>query len=96
MKNYIALAATTFITLPLYAAEPASKSASPQLHKAEPAGAKAQMKKVEPCCGVTAVNAATGVVTMKDAKTGQTFNVTVQNKSKLNAIRVGQRVDKNL
>jgi hypothetical protein len=35
----------------------------------------------EPCCSVVAVNAAKGVVKLKDARTGQTCEVTVSDKA---------------
>jgi hypothetical protein len=97
MRLYIVLAVLVLAAPHGFAAEPVNdKRASPQLHKAEPAGAKAQMKKVEPCCSVVTVNAASGVVTLRDVKTGGTFDVRVQNKARLNGLRVGQRVDRNL
>lgn len=97
MKTSFVLAASLLAAAHAFAAEPINdKRASPQLHKAEPVGAKAQMKKAEPCCGVVSINAASGVVTMKDLKTGRTFDVRVNDKARLNGLRVGQRVDRNL
>lgn len=97
MKTSFFLAASLLAAAHAFAAEPINdKRASPQLHKAEPVGAKAQMKKAEPCCNVVAVNAASGVVTLRDVKTGSTFDVRLQNKARLNGLRVGQRVDRNL
>jgi hypothetical protein len=77
----------------LQAAEPVGK---PQLKQAEPAGMKGRVQGAAPCCAITAINMQTGVVAMKDAKTGRIINVTVKNKARLNALRVGQQVDKNL
>lgn len=96
MKTSIVLSASLLVAAQVFAAEPVNRSASPQLHKAEPVGAKAQMKKGEPCCAVAAVNAASGMVTLRDLKTGSTFDVRVQNKARLNGLRVGHRVDRNL
>ncbi len=97
MKTSIVLAGSLLAAAHAFASEPVNGTrASPQLHKAEPVGAKAQMKKSEPCCAVAAVNAASGMVTLRDLKTGSTFNVRVQNKARLNGLRVGHRVDRNL
>lgn len=96
MKTSIVLAGSLLAAAHAFAAEPVGRSASPQLHKAEPVGAKAQMKKVEPCCSVVSINAASGMVTLRDLKTGSTFGVRVQNKARLNGLRVGHRVDRNL
>ncbi|MGH7381035.1 MAG: hypothetical protein ACREKR_02225 [Candidatus Methylomirabilales bacterium] len=48
-----------------------------------------------PCCAVVAVDAAKGVVTLKDAKTAKTFQVTVKDKAQLKTLKVGQAVDRN-
>ena len=66
------------------AAEPVSKPAKARVHEAEP------------CCGVTAINQATGVVTLKDLKTGEISQVTVMDKAKLKGLKIGQQVDRNL
>ena len=67
------------------AAEPLSKPAN-----------KARVHEGEPCCGVTAINQATGVVTLKDLKTGKISQVTVTDMAKLKGIKIGQQVDRNL
>ena len=57
---------------------------------------KARVHGVEPCCGVTAINQATGVVTLKDLKTGNISQVTVTDKAKLKNLKIGQQVGSNL
>ena len=57
---------------------------------------KARVHEVEPCCGVTAINQATGVVTLKDLKTGNISQVTVTDKAKLKNLKIGQQVGSNL
>lgn len=94
MKARIAAVLAAVLALPAHGAEPVGVKS--KIRSAEPAGAKSQMKKGEPCCSVTAINAATGVATLKDLKSGQVFNVTVRNKARLNSLRVGQNVGKNL
>ena len=44
---------------------------------------------------MVAVDATKGVVTLKDAKTGKTFQVTVADKAALKTLKVGQAVDRN-
>jgi len=95
MNTRLAAVLAAALALPAYASEPVNAAKS-KIRSAEPAGAKSQMKKLEPCCAVTAINAATGVATLRDLKSGRTFNVTVRNKARLNGLRVGQNVDKNL
>ncbi len=59
---------------------------------------------ITPCCGVTAVNAKTGVVTIKDLKTGKVIqynaapisDTVVQNKAQpvgIQALKAGDAVD---
>lgn len=72
---------------------------TPLAQAAEPindAKAKARVHRGEPCCGVTAINQATGVVTLKDLKTGNISQVTVTDKAKLKSLKIGQQVDRNL
>jgi Cu/Ag efflux protein CusF len=45
----------------------------------------------QPCCGITNINTATGVVTAKYLSTGQTFQFTVQNSALFHSFKVGQR-----
>jgi len=44
---------------------------------------------------VVGVDAAKGVVTLKDTKTGKTFQVTLKDKAQLKTLKVGQEVDRN-
>ena len=47
----------------------------------------------EPCCSVVAVDATNCAVTLKDAKTGRTFQVAVLDKAWLKTLKVGKAVD---
>lgn len=49
--------------------------------------------KQEPCCAVVAIDRKSGLVTLRNLKTGQASIVTVKDKAKLGALRVGQQVD---
>jgi hypothetical protein len=49
----------------------------------------------EPCCAVTAVNARTNVVTVKDKATGRTSELTVRDATLFGTLKVGQTVDAN-
>jgi len=49
----------------------------------------------EPCCNVTAVNAGTNVVTVKDKATGRTSELTVRDATLFGRLKVGQTVDAN-
>jgi hypothetical protein len=51
----------------------------------------AQTKK-EPCCAVVAIDRKSGLVTLRNLQTGQASIVTVKDKAKLDALRVGQQV----
>ena len=66
---------------------------------AEPVGKpvnKARVHEAAPCCAVTAINQATGVVTLKDLKTGNISQVTVTDMTKLKSLKIGQQVNRNL
>jgi len=43
---------------------------------------------VEPCCGIVAIDKATGTVTLRDNKTGKTETVTVKDPAKLSKLSV--------
>jgi Cu/Ag efflux protein CusF len=45
-----------------------------------------------PCCGITAIDVRTGVVTAQEASTGHVFRFQVQNRALLRGLKVGQRV----
>lgn len=70
----------------------------PLAQAAEPAGkpVKARIHGAMPCCFVTAINQATGVVTLKDLKTGNISQVTVTDQAKLKSLNIGQQVGRNL
>lgn len=65
---------------------------------AEPVGhnSKARIHQGEPCCNVVAIDQTKSMVTLKDLKTGTTFQVTVKNKATLKNLKVGQKVDRDL
>jgi len=89
----LAMLAALALALPAFA----QVDQKARIHKSEPIDtAKSKAKMASPCCSVTAINAATGAVTLKDNKTGQTFSVAVQNKARLGALKVGQRVSRDL
>mgnify|MGYP000303565661 CR=1 FL=1 len=72
---------------------------TPLAQAAEPindAKAKARVHEASPCCSVTAINQATGVVALKDLKTGKISQVTVTDMAKLKSLRIGQQVGSNL
>jgi len=96
MKAYLLAVSAMVVASLAIAAEPAGGPQKMKVNKAEPAGAKSKASPAAPCCSISSINAATGVVTLKDLKTGQVSNVSVQNKGKLDALRVGQKVGKNL
>ena len=45
-----------------------------------------------PCCGITGVNATTGVVTARELKSGRVFRFQVKDAGLLKSVRVGQQV----
>jgi hypothetical protein len=49
----------------------------------------------DPCCNVKAVDPKTGMVTLQDLKTGQTFQLKADPK-RLKSLQVGQHVDRNI
>ena len=56
---------------------------------------KAKVHEGTTCCSVTAINQATGVVTLTDLKTGAVYRVTVTDKARLKSLKIGQQVDRN-
>jgi Cu/Ag efflux protein CusF len=49
-----------------------------------------------PCCSVAAVDQATGIVTLRDLKTGQTFQVAVKDAARLQSLKVGEQVERSI
>lgn len=49
----------------------------------------------EPCCSVAAIDQITGKVTLKDHKTGKTYQVSVADKARLKVLKVGAQVDQD-
>ena len=47
---------------------------------------------VEPCCSITSINAATGVVTAQEKATGRSFQFQVSNSALLKSLKAGQPV----
>jgi hypothetical protein len=93
LLRFALLSCTVAFASSVPAAEPVGK---PRLDPAEPAGVKGRVQGAAPCCNITAINMKTGVVTMKDSKTGQLTHITVKSKANLARLRIGQQVGKNL
>lgn len=93
MKTTLALSVSAVVLSILCAG-----AVSPMAQAAEPVGkpVKARVHEGEPCCSVTAINQATGVVTLKDLKTGNISQVTVTDKAKLKNLKIGQQVGRDL
>ncbi len=51
---------------------------------------------IEPCCGITAINTKTGIVTARVNSTGQTFQFAVKNAATLSSLKIGQGIYANL
>jgi hypothetical protein len=51
---------------------------------------------VTPCCAISAVDARSGVVTLKENGTGRPFELTVKDSMVLGTLKVGQTVDANV
>jgi hypothetical protein len=49
-------------------------------------------KDLEPCCAVTAISVADGMVTAREIATGYTFKFKVDDKKLLTTIKVGEKV----
>jgi len=49
-----------------------------------------------PCCAISAVDARSGVVTLKENGTGRPFELTVKDSRVLGTLKVGQTVDANV
>jgi Cu/Ag efflux protein CusF len=58
---------------------------------AEPA-AKVDLKPLEPCCGITAIDQATGVATAKETATGRVFRFEVRDAALLKSLKIGQKI----
>ena len=53
---------------------------------------KPDVNPIEPCCGITALNTATGIVTAKELATGRMFRFEVKDAKLLGTLKVGQKV----
>jgi hypothetical protein len=49
-----------------------------------------------PCCTVAGIDKATGIVTLRDSKTGKLEKVTVKDPAQLAKLSVGQTADRSL
>jgi len=49
-----------------------------------------------PCCAIVKIDKATGLVTLRDNKTGKTETVTVKDPAALAKLSVGQAVDRSI
>jgi hypothetical protein len=49
-----------------------------------------------PCCSIVAIDKATGVVTLRDNKTGKTETVTVKDPEQLKKLTVGQAAHRDI
>ncbi len=93
MKTTLALSVSVVVLSVLCAG-----AISPVAQAAEPVSkpVKARVHGAAPCCAVAAINQATGVVTLKDLKTGNISQVTVKDMMKLKSLKIGQQVDSDL
>jgi len=55
-----------------------------------------QVFATSPCCGIVKIDKATGLVTLRDNKTGKTETVTVKDPAALAKLTVGQTVDRSI
>jgi hypothetical protein len=49
-----------------------------------------------PCCGIVSIDKATGIVTLRDNKTGKLEKVTVKDPAQLAKLTVGQAADRSI
>jgi hypothetical protein len=49
-----------------------------------------------PCCGIVSIDKATGIVTLRDNKTGKLEKVTVKDPAQLAKLTVGQTADRSI
>lgn len=54
-----------------------------------------QMNPLEPCCGITAINTATGIATARVLATGAAFSFQVKDAALLKSLTIGQKVNVN-
>jgi hypothetical protein len=50
----------------------------------------------DPCCPIVKIDKATGIVTIRDDKTGKLETVTVKDPAQLAKLSVGQKVDRSI
>ena len=50
---------------------------------------------IDPCCGIVSIDKATGIVTLRDSRTGQLEKVKMD-PAQLAALKVGQPVDRSI
>ncbi|HEX6134259.1 MAG TPA: hypothetical protein VFZ24_09850, partial [Longimicrobiales bacterium] len=71
--------------------KPAEPVNTKQVKPAEPVG-KPNADPAEPCCGITAIDLATGIVTAREAATGRVFRFEVKDAALLRSLKIGQKV----
>jgi hypothetical protein len=79
--------------------KPAVKPAEPintvkgQVKPADPINSiKEEMTPGEPCCGITAIDARTGIATARESATGRMFRFEVKDAALLKTLKVGQMI----
>jgi hypothetical protein len=55
-----------------------------------------QVLAVAPCCSIVSIDKATGIVTIRDDKTGKLETVTVKDPAQLAKLSGGQKVDRSI
>ena len=55
-----------------------------------------QLRAADPCCSILAVDRDTGVVTLRDNKSGKIEQITVKDRAKLAKLAAGQAADRSI
>lgn len=58
--------------------------------------AQLQVQAGEPCCSIVSIDKSSGIVTLRDNKSGKTEQVTIRDASRLARLVVGQQTDHRL
>jgi hypothetical protein len=56
----------------------------------------AQLPAADPCCSIVSIDKTTGIVTLRDHKTGKLEKVTVKDAARLAQLTVGQPADRSI
>lgn len=97
------LAATALFAIVASSGSEASMQRKPKQQRQDPehrerpsSGARSEKSArpfpATPCCDITAIDAAAGIVTARNATTGETFQFEVESRSLLRSLQVGQKV----